>query len=298
MRAAVPAWALAALILALSPAIARAAAGTCVISQPTVAFGTYSGSEIDLTETMTITCSGGSGNNTFNVRINAGAAPSTFTARVLSNGTNRLSYQLYTDSTRAHIFGDNSGGTSQIPVTLNYPAGNPPQTVTITFFAVLFAQALPPFGTYTSTINVTLEAGGANGSGTFQVTANVAPVCSISANNLDFGNYAAALLDGTTTLSATCTSTAPYNIGLNEGVAPGATVSTRAMTGAGGALLNYGLFRDSARTLNWGNTVGSDTVSSTGTGVAQSFTVFGRIPAGQSVGAGNYQDTITATLFF
>jgi spore coat protein U-like protein len=291
------AWVLAVLLMVLFPEAALAAVGTCTIAANNIVFGTFSGTEIDVTTTMTITCTGGSGNNNFNVRINAGTAPSTFTSRVLTNGSNRLNYQIYTDSTRAHIFGDNSGGTSQVPVTMNYVGATAPP-VTVTSYAVLSAQALPPFGTYTSTITVTLEAGGANGSGTFQVTANVPPLCSVAANNLNFGTYIRTQLDGTTTLSATCTSTAPYNIGLDQGVAPGATVTTRSMTGPGSQRLNYGLFKDSGRTINWGATVGTDTVAATGTGVAQTFTVYGRIPASQSAGPGNYQDTITVTLTF
>jgi spore coat protein U-like protein len=130
------------------------------------------------------------------------------------------------------------------------------------------------------------------------MSATVAATCSISATDLSFGAYSRTQLDGTTTLSATCTSSTPFNIGLNQGVTLGATVTTRKMAGPGSQFLSYKLFKDSARTLNWGNTVGSDTVSSTGTGTAQSFTVYGRIPAAQNVGGGTYQDTITATISY
>jgi spore coat protein U-like protein len=42
------------------------------------------------------------------------------------------------------------------------------------------------------------------------------------------------------------------------------------MKSGGGALINYALYSNSGRTTNWGDTVGIDTVSGTGTGSAQS----------------------------
>jgi spore coat protein U-like protein len=70
------------------------------------------------------------------------------------------------------------------------------------------------------------------------------------------------------------------------------------MSGPGANRLKYSLFSDSARTTNWGDTVGRDTVPATGTGAAQTFRVFGRIPASQPLPPGGYADTITVTLTF
>ena len=118
---------------------------------------------------------------------------------------------------------------------------------------------------------------------TFSVTAQVQTHCEVTATNLNFGAYSGVLLDGTSTLDVTCTPGTPYNIQLHEGTAPGATTSTRKMTGPGGELLAYGLFRDAARTLNWGEVVPRDTQFGVG---SQTFTVFGRIPGGQFVQSG------------
>jgi spore coat protein U-like protein len=142
------------------------------------------------------------------------------------------------------------------------------------------------------------QAAAATTTTTFTVTANVTTNCTIIADNLNFGSYARAVVDGTTTLTATCSTGTPFNIGLDAGTAAGATVSTRKMTGPGPEFLAYGLFQDSAHSINWGNTPATDTVNSTGTGAAQTFTVFGDIPSGQFVQAGSYQDTITVTLTF
>lgn len=134
---------------------------------------------------------------------------------------------------------------------------------------------------------------------TFQVTATVASNCGISATTLGFGTYHTDVqLDGTSTVTVTCTSGLAYNVGLDKGI-NGADVTHRAMN-SGVNTLSYSLFSDSSRTVNWGNTVGTDTVSGTGNGSAQPLTVYGRIPAVQPtyVPAGSYADTITATVSF
>lgn len=135
---------------------------------------------------------------------------------------------------------------------------------------------------------------------TFTVGATVVDSCSISATNLAFGNFDPLLgtaLDATSTIDVTCSSGDTYDIGLDAGTATGATVTTRAMT-SGVNTLNYALYSDSGRLTNWGNTPATDTVSGTGTGAAQTLTVYGRIPAQASAVIGTYSDTITVTVTY
>src|SRR5262249_28402882 len=68
---------------------------------------------------------------------------------------------------------------------------------------------------------------------TFSVTAQVSTSCFLTATNLNFGPYASTQLDGTATLSATCSTGTPYNLGLNQGTHSGSTVTTRQMGGPG-----------------------------------------------------------------
>ena len=81
-----------------------------------------------------------------------------------------------------------------------------------------------------------------------------------------------------------------------DGGANGTTTARKLANGSGG-LLNYGIFRDSARTQNFGQ--GSDsrliTLAAAGSG---NVSVYGRIPAGQAVAAGTYADTVVITLDF
>ncbi|MGZ3172057.1 MAG: Csu type fimbrial protein [Croceibacterium sp.] len=135
---------------------------------------------------------------------------------------------------------------------------------------------------------------------TFTVSADVVATCIIGATALDFTNYnsSSGNKDATSTVSVTCSNGSTYNVGLDKGTSTGASVTARAMTGPGGALLSYALYRDSGRTLNWGETVGTDTKSGTGSGSNQDITVYGRVPGSQYVGVGHYSDTITATITF
>ena len=158
--------------------------------------------------------------------------------------------------------------------------------------AVLLMFGLVPF----SGLNAQQSA-----STTFRVQARVNAVCDVTASNLDFGVYSAqsgSPLQGTTLLKATCTPNTNYQIGLNEGTSPGATVNQRRMVSATSTALNYQLYSDSARSSIWGNTSGTDTVTGVGTGLAQDHTVFGAVPAAQVVPAGDYADTITVRIYY
>lgn len=135
---------------------------------------------------------------------------------------------------------------------------------------------------------------------TFRVTARVQAVCEVTATDLDFGTYTAqsgTTLQGSTLLRATCTPDTTYNIGLNEGTSPGATVNQRRMV-AGTQVLNYQLYSDTNRSTIWGNTPGTNTVTGVGTGQPLDHTVFGAVPAAQVIPAGDYGDTITVRIYY
>jgi spore coat protein U-like protein len=135
---------------------------------------------------------------------------------------------------------------------------------------------------------------------TFQSQIAVVAACTIlSATTLDFGSNGVltANIDQTSTIQIQCTNTTAFNIGLDAGTASGATVATRKMTN-GANTINYLLYRDAGRTTNWGNTVGTDTVSSSGNGASQSFTVYGRVPAQTTPQPATYTDTITVTVTY
>ncbi|HEY4317589.1 MAG TPA: spore coat U domain-containing protein [Herbaspirillum sp.] len=138
----------------------------------------------------------------------------------------------------------------------------------------------------------------ATATGSLVISATVLSTCALTGGTIPFGNYTSAQVDQTGTLSVLCTSGVPYSIALDAGAGTGATITARKMTGSGGGTLNYSLFRETGRTSNWGNTGTTDTVSSSGSGLLQTITVYGRIPAGQTPIVGVYTDTVTVTLTY
>lgn len=130
---------------------------------------------------------------------------------------------------------------------------------------------------------------------TFQVTASIPPSCSISTGSaLAFGSYTGSQIDAATTLSVTCTNTTGYTVSLSDGLNFSAT---RRMKLGEGDYLAYELYQDANRASRWGNS-GAELFSGTGTGAAQSLTVYGRMPAGSALVPGNYADTISVTVAY
>jgi spore coat protein U-like protein len=135
---------------------------------------------------------------------------------------------------------------------------------------------------------------------TFNVTMTITSTCTITSSpTLAFGSVGllSANTDATSTLQVQCTNTTPYNIGFDAGTGSGATVAARKMTN-GANTITYSLYSDAGRTTVWGNTVGTNTVAATGNGSAQSFTVYGRVPAQTTPAAAAYSDTITVTVTY
>lgn len=137
----------------------------------------------------------------------------------------------------------------------------------------------------------------------FNVTATVVGACYISNTiaDLAFGNIDVLdtnPVDSTTTFDVTCTSGDAYNIGLNGGQNNDGGQNRMKLT-TGNHYLNYNLYSDSNRTTAWGDTIGTNTVSATGDGSAQSYTVYGQVPANQnSLVRGSYTDTVQVTVTY
>lgn len=135
----------------------------------------------------------------------------------------------------------------------------------------------------------------------FNVQITINAECQInSAEDLDFGPSGVidTAVEATSEITVQCTSGTDYDIGLNEGVGVGATVTDRLMTGPNDETVEYSLYTDAGRTDVWGDTLGADTVAGIGTGDEQAYTVFGQVPAQPTPAPGTYNDTITVTLTY
>ena len=133
----------------------------------------------------------------------------------------------------------------------------------------------------------------------FTIAAEVVPSCELDVTSLSFGSISRSLInpvDETATVNVRCTSDTSYTIGLGMGGGGGSNPQMRQMRN-GAQTLSYGLYRDSARVMPWGNLPGN-MMSATGTGSNNAFTVFGRIHAGQSPGIGVYTDNVIVTITY
>lgn len=150
------------------------------------------------------------------------------------------------------------------------------------------------------TLSLTLTpAHAATATTTFAVTATVNSNCTVTANPLAFGAYSGAALNVSTTIAVTCTNTTPYNVGLSAGNGSGASVTNRLMTNTSTGstqTLSYQLLSGSYTGTNWGNTSATNWVGGTGSGAAQTLTIYGVVPASQYPTPGSYADSITVTI--
>jgi spore coat protein U-like protein len=131
----------------------------------------------------------------------------------------------------------------------------------------------------------------------------------VTGGTLDFGSKTggASVLNatGSTTFTATCVSGKPYTISMSP--AGGSTSGTGNMTNGGTAdTVAFALCQDStACGTAWGNVtsgLGANVKSGTGTGSAQTYTVYGKItgatPASGYVKPVVYSNTTTITVTY
>jgi spore coat protein U-like protein len=109
--------------------------------------------------------------------------------------------------------------------------------------------------------------------------------------NFGTAGVLASALTATSTISVNCNASIPVTIALDNG-ATGTGPTTRLMT-SGGKTVTYGIYRDSAHTLPWGATVGTNT--GTANGPTGSVTAFGLVPAQPTPAPGSYTDVVNVT---
>ena len=289
-------------------------------------FGTLpKGGTSDMTGDVKVTCQS-SGNTPmyFLMCVYASGYPTAtdINPRLMSNnnagGVSRtMAYNLYSNPARSQIIGPVGNGSY---TTYVY---TPPSTVQgqTTFTIPIYGRAtaasdLPggqTFYSYNNTISVVWAAGvGAppsscnssavkTGTETIQIqtqatTSNSCAV-SVSAADMDFGSTSSlgTARDSTSTITLNCPPNTSWWLGLNNGLNSSGT--QRRMAGPAGDLVRYELYSDLARSMRWGSTQGTDTVSGSG-GNPASVTVYGRVPAQAGVTPGTYSDTITVTLTY
>lgn len=133
----------------------------------------------------------------------------------------------------------------------------------------------------------------------FNVTAEVIENCTVSAADLAFGNYdpivanvssGAGDIADSADLTVTCTNGSEVSIALDNGD----NFSGGRRMASGANFLSYELYQEVGHTNVFGS--GAQAVAHSGTGAAQTVTVFGNLPGGQNVPVGSYSDIIDVTI--
>jgi spore coat protein U-like protein len=238
--------------------------------------------------------------------------------RFLLNGPTQLNFNLYQDSAHSSVWGSNLWGfagsypSPTIDVALD---GSGNGSASRTLYGQIFAgQPTLPAGLYASsfagaqssvayaysTVGTCATIGTSHATtASFTVTATNATNCSVSVSNLNFGSAGVlrVALDATSTITVTCTNAAAYTVALDGGQSGAANPTQRKMSQAS-ATITYGLYQDASRATPWGDSVGVNTMAGTGSGLAQTFTVYGRVPVQNTPAPGTYGDTVVLTISY
>jgi spore coat protein U-like protein len=227
------------------------------------------------------------------------------------DGANTVAYQITTTSGGAN-WGDYVTGSGSLVTVGLGPGGN--GSTVATMYGRIASGQNKPTGTYSSSVTVRgrMPSGGspcANLTGTaltptvFNATVTLGGTCTITATPINFGIAlglgSARTADGA--LTVTCSNTMPYSIALNAGSTTGNTIASRKMSlgGTGAGVVSYQLYQDSGYSMVWGDgATGGVVYPGTGTGTAQTITVYGQVPSQSTPSAGTYQDTVTATITY
>jgi len=304
--------------------IEGAAAQSCSFSNTGVDFGNVNltgGGVQTATGTFTASCSGTAGETVricANFNAGLGDVDASGDPRYLLQGATQLSYNLFKTNGVGQVWGSHTWSPAPRPPAISVVLGaNGTGSVSTTIFGRLSNnQSTAPTGTFISLFSGThtqIDYGYAPGFNCsaalsarvqnvpFIVRATNNSTCTVTTTALDFGSQTdlSAVHDTTNSIDVTCTAGTVYDVGLNGGLSGAADPEQRRMTNAATLLdIIYGVYRDAGRTQPWGNTSGSNTMSATGTGLAQSFAGYGRVPAQTTPSALTYTDTVVVTVTY
>jgi len=310
----------------------QAKADPCTASMPDLVFANVSpiaGTDYFTSGTLTISCTfvplGGNllvvPNASVCVSLGPGGTATSTSNRVLVNGSQQISFNVYRDSTYApsSIWGlytaNNSINTSfgsllafgtfsqTFQVYAKIPAAALVGASVVNSNDTVYTADFTGAGTVNYAFSTLLSfpcTSGGSTSFAFQARATVVNNCVITANPVAFGN------SGTLTnpiraigsLSVQCVSGDAYKIALNGGTVTQNPSGRQMKNAVTGETISYQLSSSLDGTI-WGDgTGGTTTYTGTGTGNTQNVTVYGMVPVQPTPSPGAYKDTVTATIYY
>lgn len=258
----------------------------------------------------------------------SGNASTTVTVpRQLANGTKRINYNLYTDTSyaAAKVWGgwagtDTAANVIQFTLTKTGGVGSLMQDVNL--YAKLNADAtLSSTNVGPDNLSFVSNFGGSNvlmryiffltGAGNcllgtsvampFQVSSNVINDCDINVGNLVFPNSSllTSAIRTTSTLTARCSLNTAYRITFSAGTTAGNTIGARKMIKTSASdLVSYQISNALDGASLGDGSGGTVVMGGTGDGTTKSQTVFGLVPTQTTPSPGDYKDTVVATVWF
>lgn len=241
-----------------------------------------------------------------------------YTNRWLTNGNNKLYFQMYQDAAHTTVWGTVYGGASTPPYTVvvSVPAKGSVSNSVPLYGAIGNSQNVVA-GTYSAAYtagdtqielgSACSDANPATSSFTFNVSAVTPKACTVtagptlqlgSAGGVDAGSTNAS---GSNVIQVSCTKNAAYNVGLqpSNGNTSGAGVMRG--TGSNTDTVPYQLRQTSLTGTVWGNNVTASStgngVAGTGNGNAQSITVYAVAPT-TDFRPDTYSDTVTIYVYY
>ncbi|MCF6321025.1 MAG: spore coat U domain-containing protein [Rhizobiaceae bacterium] len=297
----------------------------CSVSAGNVDFGTVdlsSGAAVNTTTTLSVFCIGSPGRTVricpnYNSGI-GGASPGGDPRQMLS-GINQLNYNIYKNSGYSQVWGSHVWGWAPTPPTINITLSGGwwlgwGSTTFVMRGRIGGGQSATPAGLYTSSFSgsqtrVSYRYASAGNCAAissfggvqtpFTVRANVLTTCTVNATNMNFGSTGllGTNVDSSNIINVNCNSGLPYTIGLDGGLSGAPSPALRQMVN-GGDQVTYGIYQNAGRTIPWGDSIGTNTISSVGTGLNQVFTAFGRVPPQTTPPPATYTDTVVVTVTY
>jgi spore coat protein U-like protein len=306
-----------------------ALAQTCSVTPAPGNYGSVdilAGAAVNTSSTFSVSCTGLAVTMGICIQFDQGSPNSNTSIRYMANGSSLVQHELYSDSNHTQVWGSwghgaTAYGTAGVSDSITLPALSGTVTHNFTVYGQFkAAQSTAPPGTYTwSTtspeinygvlpISCTSPLGLFNASaGSSPWTATIGANCNVTTTALNFGSASllTANIDATGTVSAQCTSSSPFSIGLDNGA--NASGSQRRMRlGATSSYVTYNLYTNAGRTNAWATTSSSTACSGgsntcalgTGDATTQYITVYGRVPPQTSPPPGTYADSVVVTVTY
>jgi spore coat protein U-like protein len=223
----------------------------------------------------------------------------------MASGSNILNYYAYKDAAHTQIWP--LGTWVAVSFTLDSTGGG--QAIDNPQLLVPAGQTLVPSGSYSTSLSLNMKVGTSASLGTgctgsyvlsqaasVTITATNSSTCTVSGTSLSFGSISAlsSNVDAQTAISLTCSNKTAWTLSLDGGQNGGTSATSRKMVN-GANSVTYGLFSDAARSQGL---YGSSNVTGTGTGAAQSVTVYGRVAPQTTPPAATYTDTVVMSVSY